>query len=73
MVDTKELESTEPIRIDKALLDSIREWAAASGRTVTGQLREIVRPAVMAYLEGKMAGIREVATDATPGQRVSGP
>ena len=71
MMTEQEVESTESVRIDRVLLEVIREWAQTSGRTVAAQVREVLRPACAGYLEGKKAGIMELGNDLA-GKKASG-
>lgn len=58
-VETTE-EVTESVRIDRVLLEVIREWAAASNRSVAMQVRHVLQPLCMAYLEGQRNGMKSL-------------
>lgn len=57
--------TNESVRLSKILLETYREWAAATGRTLSGTIERVLHDAAQHYMEGSQVGLskaREAVT-----------
>ncbi len=61
-------EIMESVKVRVATMGIVREWAEASGRTVSGLVNEILGAAASHYLDGTKAGM-QLRAEAIGGER----